>query len=243
MFYLFFGHLGIGLLGCLAFLPFKRLGDGFFRFNTLLALAFLVVAAAVRWQYAPPRTEFVVCIALTAAYVASLRLRRRPLSATLLYTAILSGIVTIVRDAWLWSDAVASMPVPRALLVAQFATSAALLGAVLLDMILGHWYLVIPGLSFGHLSRMTLLLGIALALRCVVTAWGIGASWELWSTAWQSDATLFMLQHGFFLVLRFPVRHSRSRGIADSHLALRAHRFEHVCDRHLVRRDRHHSGG
>lgn len=203
MFYLFFAHLGIGLLGCLLFLPFKRLGLGFFRFNVLLALGFLVIAAAVRHSHAPWNLEFVACIALSAAYVVSLRLRSVRLSETLLRLALVAGVATIVHDAWTWPSPTAGPQLSRALLLAQFVTSAALLGAVLLDMILGHWYLVIPGLSFGHLNRMTLVLAIALAVRFAVTGWAVGASWDLWATAWRSDATMFMLQHGFFLVLRF----------------------------------------
>jgi hypothetical protein len=203
MFYLFLSHLGIGLLTCLAFVPFRRLGGGFFRFNALLALAFLVVSTAVRWPSAAPRPEVLACALATAAFVVSLQSRRRALSLALLYAAIVAGVATLVHDAWLWPSPATQEHVSRALLVAHFTTSATLLGAVLLDMILGHWYLVIPGLSFGHLHRMTAVLAASLALRFVVTAWGVRDSWDLWATAWQTDAALFMLQHGLFLVLRF----------------------------------------
>lgn len=203
MFYLVLSHLGIGLLGCLAFVPFKRLGGAFFRFNALLALAFLVVATAVRWPYATPSFELVACGVATAAFAASLRLRRRTLSLALLYAAIVAGIATLVHDAWVWTSTPNQAQTSRTLLLAHFITSAALLGAVLLDMILGHWYLVIPGLSFGHLHRMTVVLAACLALRFAVTAWGVGDSWDYWVAAWQADAALFMLQHGLFLILRY----------------------------------------
>ncbi len=205
MFYLFFSHLGIGLLACLAFLPLKRLGSGFFRFNALLALAFLVVAAAAAagGSVAQARNELVACIALGAAYVVSLRFGGRVVSSALLYAAIAVGFVTIVREAWAWGDAARTGALPRGLLLAQFVTSAALLGAVLLDMILGHWYLVIPGLSFGHLQRMTRILALVLAARLVVSAWGVGSAWPQWASAWSADASMFMLEHGLFLILRF----------------------------------------
>ena len=45
------------------------------------------------------------------------------------------------------------------------ATASLLLGSVFLAMILGHWYLVIPGLPVRHLRRMTWFLGFTLALR------------------------------------------------------------------------------
>ena len=202
MFYLFLSHVGIGLLACLALVPFKRLGHAFFRFNALLALGFLIVAAAAHGPKALPRAEFLVCTGAVAAYVMSLRVRARGVSGALLYLAIVAGLATLVRDAWMWPSVASETPAPRALLMAQFATSSILLGAVLLDMILGHWYLVIPGLSLGHLERMTAVLAIALGLRVAVMAWGIHDSWHVWSTAWESDPTLFMLQQGLFLILR-----------------------------------------
>ncbi len=39
-------------------------------------------------------------------------------------------------------------------------------GAVFATMMLGHWYLNVPGLTFGPLRRGVALLGGALALRC-----------------------------------------------------------------------------
>lgn len=198
MFYLFFAHLGIGLLASLLLLPFKKLGRGFFRFVALLALAFLIVAVASRWGRPLPAAMW-CCLGLATAYVASLRLRPRAVPSTLLGLASLAGLLAIVSEA---STLGAQAPQSEALLAANFLASATLLGAVLLAMILGHWYLVIPGLSFGLLRRMTLVLGGAVLLRAAATTWSVAASWGLWSRAWQEDLTAFFLQNGFFLVLR-----------------------------------------
>jgi GNAT superfamily N-acetyltransferase len=202
MFDIFFSHLGIGLIVSLAFVPLRRLGAGFFRFNALLALAFLLLAAAFRWQRQPvPPWDLVGCIALTAAFVVSLRFRSRGISQLLLALAVSTGLVAIVRAALDWNTS-SGVEISRALLAAHFVTAAGLLGAVLLAMILGHWYLVIPGLSFVHLRRITLLLAAALLLRLAVVSWSIVAGWSFWESAWQLDATGFLLQHGFFLALR-----------------------------------------
>src|SRR5438552_3346332 len=100
MFFLFFSHLGIGLLGCMLLVPYARLGRPFFTFNALLALAFLLLAAAGRWnRAASPAPELVACIALAALYVAVLRLRRNGFAVWLLAAAAGAGIAAIVREA------------------------------------------------------------------------------------------------------------------------------------------------
>jgi hypothetical protein len=199
MFSLFFSHLGIGLLGCLLFVPYKRLGRGFFRFNVLLALGFLVIAAAFRagtGTGAGP--ELFACILLAAGHLVSLQFRRNRLSPVLLAGAVAFGVASMLREA---AGLAGAAPASAALLAAHFVTSSALLGAVLLDMILGHWYLVIPGLSFGHLQRMTLLLAVALGLRIAVIAWSVVVSWGVWQDVLQ-DSMRFLMQDGFLLVLR-----------------------------------------
>ncbi|HEU5182662.1 MAG TPA: hypothetical protein VFW45_17885 [Candidatus Polarisedimenticolia bacterium] len=76
---------------------------------------------------------------------------------------------------------------------ANSLAAALLLGAVSVALLLGHWYLVLPGLALRHLRRMTLCLALALGLRLllgalvlssaepagklsgVTTAWGVAA--------------------------------------------------------------------
>ena len=201
MFSLFFSHLGIGLLGCLLLVPYKRLGRGFFRFNVLLGLGFLVIAAAFRrGGPAGDALALLVALVLAAGTVVSLRFRRSPLSLWLLGAAVAAGLVsTLGEAAWLAGTGTIQLSAP--LLAAQFITSSILLGAVLLDMILGHWYLVIPGLSFGHLERMTRVLAIALVLRVAVSAWTVGVARGAWEAALQ-DSMRFLAQDGLLLLLR-----------------------------------------
>jgi hypothetical protein len=202
MFELFFAHFGIGLLACLLWVPMRRLGRQFFAFGAGLALAFLLLAAATRASRdTPANLPLWICIGLTAMHLASLRWRSRPAALALLAAAVVAGAVAIGRDAML----LAAHPAAHAaapLLAAHFATAALVTGAVTLDMILGHYYLVIPNLSFGPLRRLTLVFAAALALRIAVIAWTLTGTWEAWAAAWRTDATRFLLEHGFFLTLR-----------------------------------------
>lgn len=202
MFFLFFTHLGLGLLAGLMLVPYVRLGRPFFTFNTSLALAFLLLALATRWSHDGTLSRsLATCIGLASAYVASLRFRRNAVSPVLLAASVAAGAV------FLWREAVHMATLPESslsapLLAAHFVTSSLLLGTVTLDMILGHYYLTIPNLSFGPLRRLTMAFGLALGLRLVVSGWTLAGTWNAWSAAWQLDATRFLLQYGFFLTLR-----------------------------------------
>ena len=202
MFFLFFTHLGVGLLACLLLVPYQKLGRPFFTLNALLAVGFLLLALATRWsagQPLPPET--VLCVALAAAFTASIRFRRNRVSTVLLAAAAAAGVLSIVREASLLA-ALPEARLPASLLAAHFLTSAALLGSVTLDMILGHFYLVIPKLSFAPLRRLTLAFAAAIVLRLAVSAYTLVRSWDAWASAWKLDPTRFLLQYGFFLTLR-----------------------------------------
>ncbi|MCI0568430.1 MAG: hypothetical protein L0Z52_09630 [Acidobacteria bacterium] len=51
-----------------------------------------------------------------------------------------------------------------------------LMGSVSVAMLVGHWYLVIPGLPMRHLQRMTRFLGLCIALRLLLGALSLGSS-------------------------------------------------------------------
>lgn len=70
---------------------------------------------------------------------------------------------------------------------ASIVTSAVSLGAAISALLLGHWYLVTPALSIGHLQRLVLLMGISLAVQAVLLVGG------LLSAAQGADAELVRL--------------------------------------------------
>ena len=51
------------------------------------------------------------------------------------------------------------------MLLVNHLAATALLGSVMLTMVFGHWYLVVPKLSIDHLARLTKVLIAAIALR------------------------------------------------------------------------------
>ena len=87
--------------------------------------------------------------------------------------------------------------------------AALLLGAVSLSMLLGHWYLVIPGLPMRHLRRMTGFLAICIAVRLGLGAASLASSEPVealgsvtvWQVAGSIAAFFFWQRVGIGLVI------------------------------------------
>ena len=95
--------------------------------------------------------------------------------------------------------AVASGP----LFVAGSVSSGLLLGAALVAMVLGHWYLVSRDLSFTALRRLTLALAVALGVRAIVGLIGLLSQLDFWNEQiGRLGTTHFLLSDGVFLLSR-----------------------------------------
>jgi hypothetical protein len=157
VFLLFLLATALGSLTTLYWIPEPDLGRGYFQMNALVILGLLGLALAVVLLHPFPRLG----IAATAALVLSLAgaflyyaaiwkerwdLCRWPLS--LSAAACLAGLLLAGRGL---VGPVTELPYRQPLLAASLVASALLLGWSLITMLLGHWYLVAPRLTFRHL--------------------------------------------------------------------------------------------
>ena len=82
-------------------------------------------------------------------------------------------------------------------------SSGLLLGAALVAMVLGHWYLVSRDLSFTALRRLTLALAVALGVRAIVGLIGLLSQLDFWNEQiGRLGTTHFLLSDGVFLLSR-----------------------------------------
>jgi hypothetical protein len=146
-----------------ALLMANRLPVGFVRFVTG-ASAGLAVAAALLTSH--PGAARWTWLALGALALAWYRASRNPASSTKLAAAAAS-IGSVLAP--LAAGALAPSG-PRWLQACGSASSALLLGAVTVTMVLGHWYLVDTTLEIAPLRDGARWLGIALAARFAVVA-------------------------------------------------------------------------
>lgn len=185
VFVLFLLALIAGTLSTLFWIPEKDLGRGYFQLNALIVLGLLALLAAVVFlhpiaPFAPHDSwgSLLLAIAGVAAFlyyggvwVENWQWVRLPAAlAFLAATAalFLSGSTLIV--------ARTPLPYRQALTIASLASSAFLLGWSLVTMLLGHWYLISPKLSFRHLVTFCRVLTAAVVLRAVTVAMSLLAA-------------------------------------------------------------------
>lgn len=143
---------------------------------------------------------------IVLAFVVSARLRRGGQVRWLGLAAVLAGVAVEVIAAFGWGGGgLAGVPLAIQLLMLAVVSGGAL-GAV----ILGHWYLVTPGISEGPLVLTTRLLTVALGMQLVLfLVWGaFGGAWgPAFSSFVGGEALLVWLRLiigiGFPLVLSY----------------------------------------
>ncbi|KAF0245771.1 MAG: hypothetical protein FD180_1310 [Planctomycetota bacterium] len=162
----FFFAFGVGLLAFCLPVPIREVGRGFYRMMAGWALFFAVCAAMTRPLDASTASVTGYVFLGAAAFVNGLLWagaeRAAAWSSLLAVLAGLAGLLTSVRYPS------RGLPAEPWIAGASLAASAAMLGAVLDTMVLGHWYLVKKGMSFDLLRRMNALFGASVALRAVV---------------------------------------------------------------------------
>jgi len=190
-------HLGLGTLALLALAGVREVGRGFF---TLCGWSGVALAAA---GYALTRvpTGQITDISQAAAgapqawVLASLsalsfafgwvflRARRRGAAGPLIRLSGLLAVAALAAQGWFFAASVrpgASAGL-CALSAADFVLSAGVLGGVTVAMVLGHWYLVQPGLAIEPLARLSGAFIVLLVARIALEAWAVtgavGSGW------------------------------------------------------------------
>ena len=171
--FLFLAHLGVGIVCTLLFVS-REAGVKFFRFNA--GLAAILIAIALAFQFDAVLAVAEAALILYWATVGRMLARARPFIVGVIISA---GLAAIVLQALSVS---AAWTVPaRALTVASFLSSAALLGGACTAMILGHWYLVIPSMQVTHLQSVVKLHIASMVVRVAVVVAAVFvavATWE-----------------------------------------------------------------
>lgn len=180
-------RLALGMLAALIFLSYRRMHPRFFRTHFLTALGLCIVALMTGWSISSDEGPHLVwrLLALVVAVAATLAgavvwiFEIPPAGWTLLTTAVFAQVAALSLGDMQQADArrslslqgaepVALMSAPA--LIANDVTSAAVLGFAMTAMLVGHSYLISPGLSINPLKWQIIGLGIALAARIAFSA-------------------------------------------------------------------------
>ena len=190
-------HLGLGLILITSLVGLREVGRGFFTLcgwsgTGLTVLGWLMSrpAGGPSPEAALPWVAAGLSLALFMAGWGFLKARRRDLAAPFHHAAGAAAAVALFAQGWLLARAPAASVLgmavaggasgaPHGVRIAaeagaDFLLSAALLGGVTVAMVLGHWYLVQPGLSIVPLRRLAwafiIVLGVRTLQEAVATA-------------------------------------------------------------------------
>jgi hypothetical protein len=194
MLVLFCLRLAVGLLACLLLLTPAQINPRFYRTHFLIVLALAVVSAVlVHDSGAGLLAAHGGAAVLALAGFFCWSLEGAPLGRTLIVatTAVLATALVLVEMASPAKEGLAWR-------LAADATSAALLGSATTAMLMGHMYLIAPGMTMSPLRRLLLALLGAILARLALA----GLALALWSST--GGHSLFTLEGE--TVLWLPVR-------------------------------------
>src|SRR5262249_35287787 len=173
-FFFLFSQLGVGMMLTLLFISQREIGNIFFKFASLTAAILLGVALGFNFLFPSsfrdsqvPVVLLLISTVLTGIYNRVVDINKFSAAFVLLIGAVGTGLVSVAADSLAFSKLLALGGWENWVLGANHLAATVLLGSVMLTMVFGHWYLVIPRLSIDPLMKLTKVLMGAIVIRIV----------------------------------------------------------------------------
>lgn len=189
--FLYFAFIAWGCLALLPLVVLREIGQGFYRFFGFmcvslqtLAIGFLLMSGPdLDIHYKSAEIALGVSLFFTLCFTVALRIRKQWFLWSCFVLAVLSGAAAILYYPWIGQY--------KWMLFSLHSLIAALvLGAGILAMMLGHWYLVTPKLSTTPLKRYS----GSYILLTVLTALELAMNYTLY-VGWGNEAITVPGQH------------------------------------------------
>src|SRR6516225_2151530 len=171
-FFFLFSQLGVGMMLTLFFISPRSIGNSFFKFASLTAAILLGVTLGFNFLFPSPVRDSQLPVVLLLSSAAFMVLYNRIIDINkfdaafaLLIAAAATGVLSIATDSLAFSRLMTLGGWENWILLINHLAATALLGSVMLTMVFGHWYLVIPRLSIDPLKRLTKVLMAAIGIR------------------------------------------------------------------------------
>src|SRR5215467_1339416 len=173
-FFFLFSQLRGGMMLTLLFISPRSIGNSFFKFASLTAAILLGVTLGFNFLFPStfragqwPVIFLLLSTVLTVAYNRIVEMDNFTAAFGLLVGAVVTGLMSIGADSLVFKRLMPLGGWENWILVLNHFAATALLGSVMLTMVFGHWYLVIPRLSIEPLMKLTKVLMGAISLRIV----------------------------------------------------------------------------
>ena len=182
---LFLTQTATASLIMLLLVPSRAGGRKFFQYTVgqsavLIALG-LALGSASTGDTGPRTALFGISCVILGASAGFFHLGRLAAGRALLVAGLVSALAGVALDALAMIPPADLSAASRVLYPLDALSSGLVPGSALIAMILGHYYLNIPGLAIGHLQRLTLAFVGAVLLRMAVLAVSVVRSRELLS--------------------------------------------------------------
>lgn len=186
--------LGMSLMWGL--MPRAQVTSGFFRIQMMIAMGLGVLAILSLGRLAPDveqstadqwilASRIAAGVAALAGYIGSVlwMLDRRAAGTACVFAIMIATFASLIFSR---GDLTSLNSASGQLLLVSQISTAAVLGGAVTSMLLGHWYLTAPTMSIEPLKRLSLLFGIAVGLRLVVSSagWVMGGQGLADGTHW-----------------------------------------------------------
>jgi hypothetical protein len=201
VFILFMLALSAGAMSTLFWVPEEDLGRGYFQLNALIILSLLALTLVVvilhpvePFGLHPKAGRGILAVALAMGflYYGAVWRERWNTSHLPAALALIATTAALLLSGLSMVEARTPLPYRHALLVLSLLSSALVLGWSLITMLLGHWYLIVPKLSFRHLIVFCRVLVAVVLLRCVSVALSLAVA---------ASVDPFVLPHPWSLLL------------------------------------------
>ncbi len=171
-FFFLFSQLGVGMMLTLLFISPRSIGNSFFKFASQTAAILLGVTLGFNFLFPSPVRQtqvpvvfLVISAVLAVIYNRVVDIDKFTAAFALLAAAVAAGLLSVATDSLAFTRLITLGGWENRVLLLNHIAATALLGSVMLTMVFGHWYLVIPRLSIDPLKRLTKVLMGTIALR------------------------------------------------------------------------------
>ena len=173
-FFFLFSQLAVGMLWTLLFISPRSIGNSFFKFASQTAAILMGVTLGFDFLFASPVREsawppilLLISAILAGLYNRTADIDKYTAAIVLLVLATVTGLVSITTDSLAFTLLMDLGGWERWVLVMNHLGATALLGSVMLAMVFGHWYLIVPNLSTDPLKLLTKVYMAAIGFRVV----------------------------------------------------------------------------
>ena len=205
MFFFLFSQLGVGMMAILLFISPRSIGNSFFKFASQTAAILLGVTLAFNFLFPSPVREsqlpavfLVVSALLMVIYNRIVDAGKFAAAWAFHVAATAAGLISIATDSLAFNRLMALGGWENWVLLMNHMAATALLGSVMLTMVFGHWYLVIPRLSIDPLMRLTKVMSAAIGVRIAAMAGSVAVLQIEQTIPFTAVVRELMIQQGIF---------------------------------------------